>query len=200
MSLCKFIEETLQRYVNKYKEGIFVIVQRCPDRFWSVLFKQIFDLSSDVINIRLAGEEGADLGGLLCEFLTLAMKRFSDAPGLFIVSESSEYFNEVPHSIIKNHYFMLGQLTGLSILKIGVDPQCLNPTVVQAFYDLILLEVKYAALDACISNIDNKDYSDLYDMNITPCKDINESKRVFTIIVCHFNKLQCNRSVQNWIG
>ena len=50
-----------------------VIVQRAENRFWSILFWQRFDFRNQDILICFAGESGADAGGLLREFLTLAI-------------------------------------------------------------------------------------------------------------------------------
>ena len=41
VSLCKFKEEAQQRYVNKDKEGIFVIVQRCPQSCAKIIEKTV---------------------------------------------------------------------------------------------------------------------------------------------------------------
>eukprot|EP00794_Sanderia_malayensis_P001315 gene1315-1461_t len=63
-----------------------VIVQRDENGFWSILFKQKFDFRNEDIIIRFAGESGADAGGLLREFLTLAMRNFRHIPGITIGS------------------------------------------------------------------------------------------------------------------
>ena len=68
-----FILEIKERFYCAPKKEKGIIIQRDPDRFWSVLLKQTLNVREHDIKVRLAGEAAADCGGSLREFLTLAM-------------------------------------------------------------------------------------------------------------------------------
>jgi len=75
------VEFSMKRMNDEKKH---IIVQRSPERFWQVLLKQTFDVVQHNLVVRFAGEAGADAGGLLREFLTLAMGRFGDIPVIIL--------------------------------------------------------------------------------------------------------------------
>ena len=58
-----FLLEARERLRNLDKTHRHLIVQRDPERFWPVLFRQNFDASKQSLTIRFAGEAGADAGG-----------------------------------------------------------------------------------------------------------------------------------------
>ena len=80
-----------------------VIVQRDENQFWSILFRQKFDFRKEDILIRFAGESGAGAGGLLREFLTLAMRNFHQIPGITI--GSNIWLKMVPEYLVNNRYW-----------------------------------------------------------------------------------------------
>jgi len=84
-------------------------VQRSPERFWQVLLKQTFDVVQHNLVVRFAGEAGADAGGLLREFLTLAIGRFGDIPVIILGKNENVALKMIPDYIERNCYHKLGQ-------------------------------------------------------------------------------------------
>ena len=83
---------------------------------------------------KITAVPGADLGGPLWEFLTLVMKNVAEVPGIFIGEKTNVFLKMLPESIQKGHYFMLGQLTRMAILRIGRGPECFNLTMIKAMF------------------------------------------------------------------
>ena len=78
-----FLKDVRDRVdVSKKNVTKYVIIQRHVDCFWNVLMRQKFDLVNNDISVRFAGEAGVDMGGLLRELFTLAMKRLPDIAAL----------------------------------------------------------------------------------------------------------------------
>ena len=150
-----------------------------------ILLKQNFDLKKEDISVRFAGEAGADLGGPLREFLTLVMERFFLIPGIAIGSEGNVYLRMLPENMIKRQYFLLGQLTGLSIVIIGRGCECFNLLMLQAMYGIVydqqLPVVDDSELEHKLNAIENGDVDALLELGIVPTKNTTENKRLFTI-------------------
>ena len=163
----------------------FVIAQRDHERFWQVLLKQNFDLKKETISVRFAGEAGSDLGGPQREFLTLVMERFHQIPGISVGCQCNIYLRMIPESMVKGHYFLLGQLTGLSILTIGRGCECFNLLVMQAMYnidyDQKLPVIDDSELEYKLNCIENGDVDALLELGISPTKNAEENKRLFKI-------------------
>ena len=111
-------------------------IQWDPDQFWHFLLKQTFDLNQENILVRFAGEAAADFGGPLREFVTLAMATFSRIPGIISGDSNSIGLKMIPEYLIKNQYFKLGQIIGLSILTIGRCPECFNLMLVKKIFNV----------------------------------------------------------------
>ena len=109
-----FLTDLKERYELRSKKENNVIIQRDLDRFWPVVLKQTFDLSQQNLKIRFAGEVGADAGGLLREFLTLAMRHIHHLPNLFFGGAEALYFKSSSSNIVSRDCFKIGQIVGLS--------------------------------------------------------------------------------------
>ena len=137
------------------------------------------------MKVRFAGEAPADCGGPLREFLTLAMERFCDIPSIITGNENSAHFKMIPDRILKNHYNLLGQLAGLSILNIGRGPECFNklifPSIFKIPYDEELPEIEDSELVEKLKNIDQGNLDTLYEEGICPTGNVNKNKRLLPI-------------------
>ena len=157
------------------------MVQRDEDRFWNVLMRQKFDLVDNDISVMFAGEAGADMGGPLREFLTLTMKRFPDIPAL-ILGKAGVFLKMMPESFRKRDYYLLGQLVGMAIIKIGRGPECFSESFLKAMYDLPFvdddIEFEDAELLEKIRKLENGDRSELLDFDIPVTGDIATSKKI----------------------
>ena len=69
------LNDAFHEYERTNKKLKHVIAQSDPSLFWAIHFCQNFDLTQHVIVVRFAGEAGADVGGPLCEFLVLCMRK-----------------------------------------------------------------------------------------------------------------------------
>ena len=170
---------------NKNEQCKHIIIQRDPDRFWHLLLKQTFDLSQENILVRFAGEAAADLGGPLREFLTLAMATFSRIPGIIFGDSNSIGLKLIPEYLIKNQYFKLGQIIGLSILTIGRGPECFNLMLVKSIFNVHFGDVLPAFTDGFLSEkiekIQNGDKNELYEYEILPSENTERDIRVFIL-------------------
>ena len=165
------ISEIKATYESNEKERKPVIAQRDLSRFWPIIFRQKFDLRVHAMKIRFAGEPGADAGGPLSEFLTLCMRNFWISPTVF-GSRVNVCFKDSPVSYIDQHYFILGQLTAVSIITVGRGPECLNELVVlRLFEQSIPDEISpscSAELDHYLQRINEGDNDILFEHNISP--------------------------------
>ena len=123
------------------------IIQPDPDRFWHLLLKQTFDLSQEYVLVRFAGKAVADLGGPLRELFTLAMTAFSRVSGVIFSDSNSISVKLIPECLIKNQYFKLGQIIGLSILRIGRGPECFNLMLFKSIFNVHFEDVLPAFTD-----------------------------------------------------
>ena len=132
--LTEFLGEAQIELVSGYLEdGSYnVIVQR--SRFWERLLRQKFDVCKKEVKVIFAGEAAADTGGPLREFLTLFCRGFSSIPGLVAGSKNNLFFKMLPLAESSGHYFMIGQLAALAIIKIGRGPECLNSQLVKCMF------------------------------------------------------------------
>ena len=181
----QFIRIAKANFESAIKSPIIkhIIIQRDPSRFWNVLWRQKFDLSKETIMIRFAGEAGADAGGPLREFLTLAMQRFSKISGL-LFGEGEVCFKLVPQSLLDRSYYKLGQLTGLAIVIIGRGPECLNPIIVNTLFNQQPSQISFvkdAELSYKLKNIQDGNDDELFEYNISPSVDRAECQRLFLI-------------------
>ncbi|XP_057300474.1 uncharacterized protein LOC130632632 [Hydractinia symbiolongicarpus] len=162
-----------------------IIIQRDSQRFWPVLLRQNFDLSSEKIAIRFAGEPGADAGGPLREFYSLSMRRFTTIPGVFFGDDKGICFKLMPDGVLKKVYYKLGQLTGASIIHVGRGPECFSELIFNALYDLPypdkITPINDAEFKYKLDKIESGENEDLLDLNIVPVPDIEQNKQVFSI-------------------
>ena len=169
-----FIVEIKERFNCASKKEKSIIIQRDPDKFWSVLFRQTLNVREHDIKVRFAEEAAADCGGSLREFLTLAMQRFCDIPSLITGNQSSVHFKMIPDRILKNDYNFLGQLVRLSILNIGRGPECFNKKIFKSSFkiphDEELPEIEDSELE---ENIDQGNLDALYEEGIRPIGNVN---------------------------
>lgn len=133
----ELLRKAFDEYTLSDRARKTVIVQREQSKFWAVLFRQSLNLQVHAPNIRFAGEAGADAGGPLREFLTLVMKRIPSIPSMVFGNEKCICFTANPDSLIKQQYFLLGQISALSIIQNARGPECLHPALVRSFYDII---------------------------------------------------------------
>ena len=94
--------------------------------------RQKFDLVDNDNSVRFAGEAGADMGGPLREFFTLTMKRFPDIPALILGKAGNLFLKMMPESFRKGDYYLLGLLVGMTIIKIGIGPECFSASFLKA--------------------------------------------------------------------
>ena len=82
-------------------------------------------------------------------------------------------------------YFTLGQLTALSIIKIGHGPECLNDIIVLKLFQEHLPELLpalcFQGFENSINQIYNRDYDLLLGLNIVSVKDNAVNKRRFIV-------------------
>ena len=124
-----FIVQIKERFNCTPKKEKSIIIQRDPDIFWSVLFRQTLNVREHDIKVRFAGKAAADCGGPLREFSALVMQRLCDIPSIITENENNAHFKMIPDRILKNHYNLSGQLVGLSILNIGGGPECFSKLI-----------------------------------------------------------------------
>lgn len=184
-SIKSFIEEAqlnfnLKRLDNNTK---YIIIQRSPERFWRVLLKQNFDVVKADLSIRFAGEAGADAGGLLREFLTLSMSRFTEIPGIILGQNDNIALKMIPEYLESNHYKKLGQLCGLAITRIGRGPECFNETLIKCLlnapYNNDTIEIEDAELNHKLKQIEEGDTEELLTLDISLKHDKETAKRMF---------------------
>ena len=120
MSISEIIQEAKTYHENAITSEKHLIVQRDKNRFWPVIFKQKFDLSTQKISVRFAGEAAADAGGPLREFLTLTMQQVCDILGLLFGDNNALYFKTFPERKKKQEYHKIAQLVGLAVLNLGI--------------------------------------------------------------------------------
>ena len=165
---------------NVDKKDKKIIAQRASTRFWTVLFRQVFDLVQHNISVRFSGELGADEGGPYREFLRLCMERFSDTGGFF-GSTSSLVPTAAPDKLQAKMYYILGQLSGVSILTIGRGPECIHPSVARAIFNIEdenVEDVDDARLKYMLEQIEKGYVSSMLDQNIQPSKNAEENKKL----------------------
>ena len=100
------------------------------------------------------------------------MKVLPEISFLFFGEKNSICFTNDPASVIGNHYFVVGQLVGLSVLKINRDPECIQPAVVRAMFNieqpLELETVEDEMLNSIIDSNEKGNFDALLDANIKP--------------------------------
>ena len=193
-----FLKDVRDRLdVSKKNVTKYVIVQRDIDRFWNVLMRQKFDLVDHDISVRFAGEAGADMGGPLREFFTLTMRRFPDIPALILGKAGNVFLKMMPESFRKGDYYLLGQLVGMSIIKIGRGPECFSESFLKAMYHLPFvdddIEFEDAELMEKVKKLENGDRSELLDFDIPVTGDIAASKKILVasfLILKNFSAIE----------
>lgn len=193
------MQAAYDEYINRPKKSKTVLAQRDTRYFWNILFRQNFDLASEDVKVRFAGEAAADDGGPLKEFLTLSMKIFKECNLCFGNKECA--LRSSPDDP-ENRFYKLGQITGLSILITGRGPECLHPAVVRAIFDVDqpqeIEPIEDGLINERIDEIKNGLYEALYEQNINPSnKTTNELIRLFlisAIVNSHFFAIHKFRS------
>ena len=99
-----------------------------------------------------------------------AMKLLPEISCMFFGEKKSTCFTNDPSSVIGNHYFVVGQLVGLSVLKISRGPESIQPTVVRAMFNieqpLKLETVEDKMLNSIIDSIKKRNFDALLDPSI----------------------------------
>ena len=166
------LEQAFLEYGLTTKSSKHLIVQSDNKRVWPVIFRQTFDLSKEELNVRFAGEAGLDNGGPFREFLCQAKKLLPEISCMFFGEKKSICLTNDPSSLIGNHYFVVGQLVGMSVLKINRGPECIHPTVVHAMFNieqpLELETVEDEMLNSIIDSIEEGSFDALLEANINP--------------------------------
>jgi len=173
-------------YINREKLKKHILVQRDERYFWDILFRQNFDLNHHEINVRFAGEAGSDDGGPLREFLTIAMRNFSQS-GLLFGANNSLAFQVNPEAILQKRFYKIGQLVALSVLLNGRGPENIHPAVVRTLYNMEQPEkvedIEDAFIKDDIESIKSGNYNCIYDFNILPSgKTTEELIRLYMIV------------------
>jgi len=106
-----------QQQINRDNADATLVAHRRPKSFWSVLLKQKVDFKRPFLVI-WAGETSSDDGGPFREFLLWCMENFHLLNSYFFGERYKLFFTALTDAVIKKHYFVLGQLSALSILHI----------------------------------------------------------------------------------
>ncbi|XP_066913083.1 uncharacterized protein [Clytia hemisphaerica] len=128
------LDTAYDEYINRDRSQKSILVIRDENLFWNYLLRQEFDLGRQDIKIRFSGESGVDEGGLIAEFLTLAMRNFPKSPLVF--GTNSVAFNNNTDSALGKQNHQVGQIVGLSILLYQRGPECLHPAIVRELFGL----------------------------------------------------------------
>ena len=88
----------------------------------------------------------------------------------------------MPESFRKGDYYLLGQLVGMSIIKIGKGPECFSESFLKAmhhspFFDNNI-EFEDAELMEKVKKLENGDRSELLDFDIPVTGYISASKKI----------------------
>ena len=122
------------------------------------------------IFVRFAGEAGADMGSPLREFFRLTVRRFRDIPALILGKAGNVFLKTMPERFRKGDYYLLGQLVGMSIIKIARGPECFSESFLKAMYHLPFvdddIEFEDAELMEKVKKLENGDRSELLDFDI----------------------------------
>ena len=140
VSLYHSLRSAYDEYITREKTKKHILVQRDERYFWDILCRQNFDLSYHEINVRFAGEAGSDDGGPLREFLTIAMRNFSQS-GLLFGGNQSLAFQANPEAILQKRFYKIGQLVALSVLLNERGPENIHPAIMHALYNLSLIHI-----------------------------------------------------------
>ena len=166
------LEQAFLEYSLTTKSSKHLIVQSDNERVWPVIFRQTFDLSKEELNVRFAGEAGSGNGGPFREFLCQAKKLLPVISCMIFGEKKSICLTNDPSSLIGNHYFVVGQLVGMSVLKINRGPECIHPAVVHAMFNieqpLELETVEDEMLNSIIDSIEEGTFDALLEANINP--------------------------------
>ena len=174
-----FYSDTCTKLNNKT-----IIVQHDIERVWYVLQRQNIDFREHNINVIFAREAAADAGGRHYEFLTLYLRNISSLPVVYGI-QNNAFFRSSPLDCLSKTCFTLGQLTALSIIKIGRGPECLNDIIVLELFEENLPErlstTCLQGFEKSINQIYNTDYHIRLDLNIVSVKDNAVNKRRFIV-------------------
>ena len=177
------IKQEMTRYEaeSEDKKIRYVIAQRGQNDYWTVFFKQKFDLSKQSVSIRFPGEAGIGVGPFR-EYLTLCMNLFSFCP-LTFSSGDAACLNALPLNVRNDDYYRLGQLSAVSIFYIGRGPS-LHPGLVNYIFEEepgSLTSVDDGALQSYLKEIENGNFDRLYEKKIVPQSSTEENKELFAL-------------------
>lgn len=162
-----------QQKINRSNADATLVAHRRPKSFWSVLFKQKVDFNH--FRVIWAGETSSDDGGPFREFLLWCMENFHLLNSYFFGERYKLFFTALTDAVIKKHYFVLGQLSALSILHIGRGPQCLHPGIVDRIlhspHPALLDDIQNGEYEANVTSIKNGETDCLLEAGIVPSKD-----------------------------
>eukprot|EP00794_Sanderia_malayensis_P013397 gene13398-14771_t len=87
------------------------------------------------------------------------MKRIPELRELTFGSSNGIRFNANTDDLMSNKEYVLGQLTGVSILTNGCGPECLHPAIVRSMYHMKepikIEEVDYEVMKHSLAEIEN---------------------------------------------
>ena len=179
---------TVRNIIAHNGEGDTIICHRRPSSFWPILFRQNIDLLK-VTRVIWAGETCVDEGGPFREFLLHAMENLHLLSSHFFGDKYSLLFAASPEAVMKKQYFMLGQLSALSIVLIGRGPHCFNGDLVRYLFtrelpNKVVENVENGELSYNMSKIKDCDTSCLIEANIVPSSSVEQNMSMYSQFFC----------------
>ena len=99
------------------------------------------------------------------------------------------FFTASPEAVIKKQYYLLGQISAITILLIGHGPPSFHPDVVHYLFHRQLTPKTLKNIQNCefeqkLATISNRDNSSLLEANIVSSKSKVENVNIFTRYFC----------------
>uniref|UniRef100_A0A7M5VC91 HECT domain-containing protein n=2 Tax=Clytia hemisphaerica TaxID=252671 RepID=A0A7M5VC91_9CNID len=189
---CDIVEYLKKQQTTEHGDvNATLVAHRRPKSFWNVFFKQNVDLKRP-FRVIWAGETSSDDGGPFREFLLRCMEQFQLLNSYFFGEKYKLLFTALTDAVIKKHYFVLGQLSALSILHIGRGPQCLHPGIVDRILrspnPVLLDDIQNGEYEANVTSIKNGETDSLLDAGIMPSKDRSKDLQDYCEYFCVISK------------
>ena len=106
----------------------------------------------------------------------------SDIPALILGKSGNVFLKMMAESFRKGDYYLLGQLVGMSIIKIGGGPECFSESLSKAMYYLPFLDDDIVFEDAelmkKVKKLENRDRNEVLDFDIPVTGVIAASKKI----------------------
>ena len=193
-NVLELVRDSLDELDTKQSVECKLLCHRKKEKFWNVLFRQKVNLCTNAVTVIWAGEPGADGGGLYREFLLHSMANFDSIENLLFGCRSTQFFTALPEAIRLNQYQFLGQVSALSILKIGRGPECLHPLLVDSIFETEYsnLFCNYNDFDgelkAKLDEIKTGNNDSLLEANIVPGKVKDSNAERFAEYYCIYSR------------